>query len=189
LDFVPHRVGKAEGVRSRRRRDADVDPRVVVPSAGPPLQVSGPVADQILRDVDRYLKSDCGIRRYLGDSYWAPDYDQRLAAQDLTRDFSGDIETRDKLLDRIGQEAEWCIFDSMLSACYGRRNRRSRSLEDLERQCVHLERALAQITGAWQCPELYYMKQGIYVANPNTPLLWAQANLMMAFAELSQNVA
>lgn len=36
-----------------------------------------------------------GVRRYLGDSYWAPDYEARLSAADRTRDFSDDLAARD----------------------------------------------------------------------------------------------
>jgi phosphorylase kinase alpha/beta subunit len=88
-----------------------------------PLDVidSQAMADLILHDIDRVLAGDHGIRRYLGDSYWAPDYDLHLAAQDQTRDFSDDIEARDWLLERIGDEAQWCLFDPILSAYYERR--------------------------------------------------------------------
>jgi phosphorylase kinase alpha/beta subunit len=67
----------------------------------------------VLHDVDRFLAGDHGVRRYLGDSYWAPDYDVRLSAVERTRDFSDDIAARDALLSRIGDEAQWCLFDPM----------------------------------------------------------------------------
>lgn len=144
--------------------------------------VSQPMADLILADVDRYLTSTRGVRRYLGDSYWAPDYDELLRAEDRTRDFSEDVQSRDALLDRIGHEAEWCIFDPMLSALYGRRFLATGSLDDRDRQRHHLERALSQITADWQCPELYYLRGGAWVPNPHTPLRWTQANLLAALA-------
>ena len=40
---------------------------------------------------ERFLKGEVGIRRYLGDSYWAPDYEDRLGPEDRTRDFSDDM--------------------------------------------------------------------------------------------------
>ena len=134
--------------------------------------------------LDRYLKSERGVRRYLGDSYWAPNYDELLSPKEWTRDFSQDIETRDKLLDRIGHEAEWCIFDPILSVCYGSRYRQTGCRSDLELQIDHFKRALSQINDTWQCPELYYLKHGAYVPNPNSPLLWTQATLMMALAAM-----
>jgi hypothetical protein len=62
------------------------------------------MADKVLDDVDRYLTGEHGIRRYRGDSYWAPDYDLRLS--DRTRDFSEDLDSRDALLSRVGDEAQ-----------------------------------------------------------------------------------
>jgi phosphorylase kinase alpha/beta subunit len=136
----------------------------------------------ILHDVDRFLTGECGIRRYLGDSYWAPDYETRLPPEDRTRDFTTgtDLRERDTLLERIGDEAQWCLFDPMLSAFYGARHAVSRSASDLDRQALHFTRALSQISPAWRCPELYYLRQGRYVENPHTPLQWTQANLLVA---------
>ena len=68
------------------------------------------MADLVLHDVSKYLAGEHGIRRYLGDSYWAPDYGARLSEMDRTRDFSDDLATRDMLLSRLGDEAQWCLF-------------------------------------------------------------------------------
>ncbi len=78
------------------------------------------ICDLILHDVERFLAGEHGIRRYLGDSYWAPDYEARLSVADRTRDFSDEIEARDMLLSRMGDEAQWCLFDPIVSAYYGR---------------------------------------------------------------------
>ena len=51
------------------------------------------LADLIVDDVCRYLQGPVGIRRYLRDSYWAPDYERRVAERDRTRDYSEDIES------------------------------------------------------------------------------------------------
>ena len=59
------------------------------------------MADLVLHDVSKYLAGEHGIRRYLGDSYWAPDYGARLSEMDRTRDFSDDLATRDMLLSRL----------------------------------------------------------------------------------------
>jgi hypothetical protein len=155
-----------------------------------PLEVvAAQRTDQILSDTDRFLIGRNGVRRYLGDSYWAPDYDEHLAEEDRTRDFSNDMASRDELLERIGDEAQWCIFDPIISAHYGRCYLESRSTADLDRQIHHFERTLAQITPAWRCPELYYLKHRVYVPNPHTPLLWTQSNLWMALVALHASMA
>jgi phosphorylase kinase alpha/beta subunit len=151
--------------------------------------VAPPMADQILSDIDHFLQGEVGMRRYLGDSYWAPDYDERLPPEDLCRDFSQDMETRDVLLERIGDEAQWCIFDPILSAYYGQRFRESAAAGDLDRQTHHFERALAHVTPAWQCPELYYRKHGAFAQSPHAPLLWTQANLTIALSAIRASVA
>ncbi len=149
-----------------------------------PLDVlNGAMAELVLHDVHRFLQGEIGIRRYLGDSYWAPDYD-RLPPAERTRDYSEDVAERDKLLERIGDEAQWCIFDPILSALYGCRYLVSGSSTDLNWQHSHFNRALAQITPSWQCPELYYLHEGQYVPNPHSPLQWTQANLVVALKAL-----
>jgi hypothetical protein len=134
------------------------------------------------------LSGEHGIRRYLGDSYFAPDYEARLSESDRTRDFSDDLAARDTLLSKIGDEAQWCLFDPMLSAYFGRRYLQTRSLVHRERQAFHFTRSLAQITDTWCCAELYYLRQGEYVANPHVPLQWTQANLLVAIKALRATI-
>ncbi|NJA06817.1 phosphorylase kinase [Methylococcaceae bacterium WWC4] len=143
--------------------------------------VEGAMADLILSDVRRFLTGHIGIRRYLRDSYWAPEYDTRVPQSEQTRDYSEDMYTRDVLLERVGDEAQWCIFDSILSVIYGQRFQQGGAIVDREFQALHFNRAIAQITQDWKCPELYYLKDGLYRPNPHSPLLWAQANLTLAF--------
>lgn len=155
-----------------------------------PLRVvTDPVASELLADVERVLTGPFGIRRYPGDSYWAPDYDLKLAPEDRTRDYSQDLAARDVLLERAEDAAQWCIFDPMLSACYGRRYLEGHQPADLERQVRHFERALAQITPDWRCPELYYRKHGAYVPGPHVPLLWTVANLSAALTAMHASAA
>jgi len=151
--------------------------------------VPGTMARQIVDDSERFLRGAIGFRRYLGDSYWAPDYDLKLSPEDRTRDFSEDMAFRDALLPSVGQEAQWCLFDSILSAHFGRRYRAEGNERDRERQTEYLNRALRQITTdgfdpPWRCPELYYLRNGVYTPNPHTPLLWAQANLLVALRSM-----
>jgi phosphorylase kinase alpha/beta subunit len=150
--------------------------------------VHGTLADRIVEDVREHLQGAVGIRRYLGDSYWAPDYERRVAADERTRD-STDIETRDRLLEGAGREAQWCLFDPMLSALFGERVKAGGGDVDRARQVAHFNRALAQVTDTWMCPELYYERDGALAANPHTPLLWAQANLRLALTLLHETTA
>jgi GH15 family glucan-1,4-alpha-glucosidase len=147
--------------------------------------VDGPMADLLLHDAAQYLTGRIGIRRYLLDSYYAPDFDRDYPAEKRTADHSGGTESRDMLINDVGEEAQWCMFDPILSAYYGSRYGATRSAADLERQVHHFNRALAQITDLWQCPELYYLQTiepGGKELRPNThvPLLWTQANLLLA---------
>ncbi|MFI5381400.1 MAG: glycoside hydrolase family 15 protein [Tepidisphaerales bacterium] len=160
-----------------------------------PLEVvDAAMAHQILTDVAGHLQGDHGIRRYLGDSFWAADYKQKLAPEFRTVDMGDDMAARDALA-RDGCEAQWCIFDPIVSTIYGRQYQATRDPKLLELQTVFLNRSLGQITGAgeavppWKCPELYYLEAGRYVANDATPLLWTQANLLMALKTMSDSAA
>lgn len=155
--------------------------------------VQGEMAETIMEDVRTHLMGEAGICRYLGDSYWCADYKDMLSEDDRTSDFSEDQASRDKLL-KPGQEAQWCIFDSILSVIYGQRFLQTDKTEDFEKQRFHLDRALDQLTthessfGAYRCPESYYLEKGKYVPNDITPLLWTQGNLMMALHQWQQTV-
>jgi phosphorylase kinase alpha/beta subunit len=121
-----------------------------------------------------------GIRRYTGDSYFCQDYDRLFSPEERSADFSEHIAVRDAWL-RPGFEAQWCLFDPLLSTIFGRRFQSDRShTADLERQLAHFNRAIAQLTDDWQCPELYYSKGGVWSPNDHTPLAWTQANLAVA---------
>ncbi len=143
----------------------------------------GGVRDEILENVRTHLMGDYGIRRYLGDSYWCADYKSLLAADARTADFSDNLGARDRLL-KPGLEAQWCIFDPILSVIYGQKRPHAES--DFHLQVTHLQRSLGQLTpaesrfGAYRCPESYFCEHGKYVPNDITPLLWTQANLRLA---------
>ena len=147
--------------------------------------VSHEMADRIVSNVTTHLMGDHGIRRYLGDSYWCADYKDKLAADRRTADFSDNLAERDRLLEP-GLEAQWCLFDPILSIHYGLRRERTGESEDLRRQVHHLNRSLGQLTspgsrfGAYRCPESYFRERGRYVPNDICPLLWTQANLKLA---------
>ena len=149
-----------------------------------PLGLVGPsgaitdrgMQDWILSLVRARLVGATGIKRYIGDSYYCQDYDKWLSPQQRSGDFSDRIELRDELL-QPGCEAQWCLFDPLLSVIYGQRNQ-------LGEQIEFLNRALAQTTADGACPELYYLKNGSYVPNEHTPLAWTQANLAIAIHQL-----
>ena len=152
-----------------------------------PLDIVSPtIASIILEDVSTVLKGQIGIRRYLGDSYWCADYRKLFPPIDRSDDFSEKIQSRDRHL-KTGEEAQWCIFDPIISCIYGMRvleqqdNYKERIL-----QAHYLNRSLGQLTKktktvpALQCPEAYFLEHGSYVPNDHVPLQWTQANLRMA---------
>lgn len=153
-----------------------------------PLQVvEGEMADQILNDVIENLQGDYGICRYLGDSFWCRDY--KDIPEEIRTTISTEREQWFKDHDRelkIGEEAQWCIFDPIVSAIFGLKFQKTRQEEYLEQQTHYLNRSLGQLTGKdcefgeFKCPELYYLQNGRYVPGDATPLLWTQANLRVA---------
>jgi phosphorylase kinase alpha/beta subunit len=160
-----------------------------------PLAVIGDRAmeNQILADVRGQLQGPWGIRRYPGDSYWCADYRDLLSADQRTADFSDSLGARDQLL-RPGMEAQWCIFDPIVSCIYGRRYQESGDPEDLRQQRQHVQRSLAQMTRAggrfppYRCPESWFCEKGEWIPNDITPLLWTQGNLLQALTLLSLNL-
>ncbi len=148
--------------------------------------------NQILENVIKHLQGDYGIRRYSGDSYWSADYKEKLKPEFRTIDVSDDMSSRDSLL-KAGQEAQWCIFDPIISVIYGKKYQQTKNPEYLQLQTDYFNRSLKQLTpedspfGGFKCPELYYLEKGHYVPNDTTPLLWTQANLWIAFKFMEQS--
>ena len=150
-----------------------------------PVTPGGDAEAMLLDLVRLHLRGEHGIRRYLGDSYWCADYKTLLKADERTADFSDNLGARDQLL-KPGLEAQWCLFEPILSVIYGRRYQRLGDPVDLDLQLHCLKRALGQLTtaesrfGAYRCPESYFCENGKWVPNDITPLLWTQANLRLA---------
>jgi phosphorylase kinase alpha/beta subunit len=168
-----------------KARDADAALLFLIYPLG---LLDGPLADAVLERIETRLLGPVGIRRYRGDSFYCRDYERLIAAggDDPTRDFSDDMAGRDALL-RDGEEAQWCIFDPILSVVHGLRFAQTGDVAARRRQWEHLNRSLAQITSAdpprceaFQCPELYYIENGKLCTSRATPLLWTQANLWTA---------
>jgi phosphorylase kinase alpha/beta subunit len=144
--------------------------------------------DGILNLVQARLKGDVGIKRYAGDSYFCQDYDEWFAPGQMSTDFSERLEFRDAHL-QPNQEAQWCIFDPLLSVIYGQRFQADRGdRASYEKQVHYFNRSLAQVTAAGSCPELYFVKHGRYIANVHTPLAWTQANQALALYMMEKSV-
>ena len=121
-----------------------------------------------------------GICRYIGDSYYCQDYDKWLPPEERSADFSNRIDLRDEFL-QPGCEAQWCLFDPLMSIIYGTQYLQDFTREDsLCLQLEHFNRSISQICEMDRCPELYYLRDGQYVPNENRPLAWTQANLAIA---------
>jgi phosphorylase kinase alpha/beta subunit len=145
-----------------------------------PAEVSSPEQqNEILEQVESHLVRDIGIIRYSGDSYYGQDYPDWFDEHQLASDFSERIEVRNAKLHE-GLEAQWCIFDPLLSVIYGKRFLASRESEDLKKQTHFFNRSLRQLTVDLQCPELYFCRHNEWTPNPHTPLAWTQANLALA---------
>jgi phosphorylase kinase alpha/beta subunit len=135
------------------------------------------------------LSGPHGIRRYTGDSYFCQDYDSLVPPERRSSNFSESLAARDALL-RPGCEAQWCLFDPLLSAVFGRLFREDRTrLDHLEAQLFHFNRAVGQLTPRYECPELYFLKGDTWIPNEHTPLAWTQANLALALHALEASVA
>lgn len=151
------------------------------------------MSDTILTDIIENLKGEYGIKRYIGDSYWAADYKKNLSENLRTADFSDNLEQRDALL-KAGEEAQWCIFDPIISTIYGIRYTETKDDNFLKLQTYFFNRSLGQLTcenhshGGMKCPESYYLEDGKYVTNDIVPLLWTKANLMLAINQMKKSL-
>jgi GH15 family glucan-1,4-alpha-glucosidase len=144
--------------------------------------------DAVLNLVQARLRGDVGIRRYVGDSYFCQDYDEWFAPSQMSADFTDRLEFRNAHL-QPNCEAQWCIFDPLLSIIYGQRFLKDRSdRASFAKQVHYFNRSLAQVTAAGACPELYFLKGGRYIANVHTPLAWTQANQALALHLMEQSV-
>lgn len=160
-----------------------------------PLDViSNFLAEKVRDRVLNNLEGKYGIKRYLGDSFWFPNYKTLLSQELRTADFSNEIEKRDAFL-KEGQEAQWCIFDPIVSVIFGQDYQKTKHPENLQQQIHYLNRSLGQITGknsefgAYKCPELYHIEGEEYVPSDATPLLWTQANLIIALKMMEASLS
>jgi len=144
--------------------------------------------DSVIHLIEARLLGPRGIRRYLGDSYFCQDYDKWFPPEQQAADFSNAIDFRDALL-QPGCEAQWSLFDPVLSIIYGKRYAETRAPEDLRNQTFYFNRSLEQLTEDAKCAELYYLRDGKFVANDHTPLAWTQANQALALHYMGKSAA
>lgn len=157
----------------------------------------GVVSDDVgLQILDRLKQcmGHIGMARYCGDSYWCKDY-KDIIGEDPTKHFTDEeLKERDALLQR-GEEAQWCLFDPMVSAYYGTLYQKTMKPEYLSLQQLFLARSLAAITGddcefgPWMCCEAYYLCNGKWQPNDNAPLVWTQIDLRMALHEMEKSLS
>jgi phosphorylase kinase alpha/beta subunit len=144
--------------------------------------------DAILKVVQARLKGEIGIKRYAGDSYFCQDYDEWFPADQQSSDFAERLDYRDAFL-QPNCEAQWCIFDPLLSVIYGERFLADPTdTRSFRKQVHYFNRSLRQVTADGLCPELYFLKDGRYVPNAHTPLAWTQANQALALHLLEKSV-
>ncbi|WP_319421926.1 glycoside hydrolase family 15 protein [Pleurocapsa sp. FMAR1] len=154
------------------------------------------ISNDIIADVIKNLQGKYGISRYLDDSFWCRNY------SDLPENIRTSISTdREQWLEekgrglKQGEEAQWCIFEPIISAIYGVRFQKTQQTKYLEKQTFYLNRSLGQLTatdsqvGGFKCPELYFLNQDKYIPNDATPLLWTQANLYTALKIMEQSLS
>jgi GH15 family glucan-1,4-alpha-glucosidase len=146
---------------------------------------TGQKADQIVERVGTHLMGEWGIKRYLGDAFWGPEYDQ-LPENLRTADASADATFRARYA-VTGKEAEWTIFDPLIARYFATRKRELEEYDsDMCTSARYLNRSLRALVrtpqGTLQLPELYYHKAGALVPNTILPLYWAQANLLLSLS-------
>lgn len=172
--------------------------------------VQGSWAEKIVRDVEQNLLREKGIARYLGDTYWCPGFKELLTIEERTTSADGRLDLRNASAAKVAAtqtEAQWTLFDPILSSYWGKRYQQEGNPQHFEKQLKHLNRSLSQFTtqpdGSLKLPELYYHEQeGINLddsfadahrynlqAGDHTPLLWSQANLLRALTLFETNIS
>jgi phosphorylase kinase alpha/beta subunit len=161
-----------------------------------PLRVvDGGQATAILDTVREELVGAFGVKRYVGDSYWCADYATSFDEETRTSGFFENVDARDAHL-KPGSEAQWCLFDPLLSVIWGWRWLASRDDAQRALQVAHFNRALSQVTGPecrlgpGLCAESYYVPDSSRPdereVNDATPLLWTQALLLGALEAMER---
>lgn len=147
---------------------------------------------KILKQLEKVM-GHIGMCRYRKDSYWCKDYKDKVG-DDPTKHFTDEeLKARDALL-QPGEEAQWMLFDPMVSAYHGKLYQRTGDAHHLKMQMLFLSRSLAAITGddceygPWLACEAYYIQKDKWVPNDDTPLVWTAADIKMALFEMENSL-
>lgn len=156
-------------------------------------------AQKVVADVEQHLVRAHGTARYEGDTYWSPRFPYIMSIEERTRAAEGRIEARNQKAEGIAYtqtEAQWTLFDSLLSEYYGERYAQTGSDDDRAKQLHYLNRSLAQFVMTPEGPRLpesfyYEFDNGEFqwIPNDHTPLLWSQANLLRALLMFERTTA
>lgn len=151
--------------------------------------VSDDMAASIVAQSEANLKGEHGFRRYIGDSYWGPNYREHFQVTGRAADFSNPetMRLRDQYL-MPGGEAQWTLFDPLLAMYYAHLYQKTADDSDARRAAEYMARALRAVIvhekqdgeTVWRIPELFFLENGEWVPNDHLGLLWAQANLLSA---------
>mmetsp|Transcript_107728 Transcript_107728/g.310173 ORF Transcript_107728/g.310173 Transcript_107728/m.310173 type:complete len:667 (+) Transcript_107728:96-2096(+) len=146
----------------------------------------------IVKAVEEQLVGSVGVRRFNGDSYWCKDFKRKFGR--TTKVFTAEAINDRNAYVSAGEEAQWCLFDSLLSCIYGLWYQEERDVADLLQQQQYLLRSLAQVTGPdcpagpWLCPECYSLSKDTWIASDVSPHLWTQANLHLALFSMDKSL-
>ena len=150
-----------------------------------PLQVvEGEVAEQVVQLVQRDLVGEIGVKRYVGDSYWAPDYRDHFQMGDRAADFTNRMDERAAFL-KPGLEAQWSLFDPMLAVYYAKQFQQTGDAKHAAEAQRYLSRSLGQILndqGDLKMPEAYFYERDAWVPNDHSGLLWSESGLLYALS-------
>lgn len=151
----------------------------------------GEWAERIVEGVEQELVRARGTARYAGDTYWGPRFTDIMTIEERTTQAEGRTEQRNQTAAGVaytGTEAQWTMFDPLLSAYWGKRYAESQDDAHRNKQLFYLDRSLANLepqpSGNLAMPEAYFYDytdgENRWTPNDHTPLLWAHANLLTA---------
>lgn len=155
------------------------------------------MARTILKHVEEQLLGKVGMRRWNGDSFWCKDFKTLFSIEGKYTKVTysdQDIQLRHQFV-QPGEEAQWCLFDPVLSTIYGELFKEYRSNDDLKKQQYHFCRSLGHVTGPecpqgeWHFPECYVLSENAWVPNDTCGSLWVKANVNVAFKYMDDSVA
>ena len=151
--------------------------------------------DNMVKRVEQKLVRKVGVIRYPGDSYYAPGFTEMLKPGERTSQAEGRLQKRDMLgpdAKRTKTEAQWTLFDPLLSAYWGRRFERTHDSYHRAKQIAYLDRALKHYVlvdkRGPRVPEMFYQEtvDSPPVPNDHVPLLWSQGNMLQALRQFEQ---